>query len=142
MFYSPGTCGFYHPDVHGKHIPADAVEISDEQYNALLSLLGAGKRIVPGADGFPCAADQVPPTEQQAADCERAWRDAQLLQYGGVRDRHRDEVELGMATTLPGDQYGQLLVLLQQLREWPQSELFPNTEYRPAPPDWLVELTR
>lgn len=139
MFYSPGTLGFYHPDVHGKHIPADAVEISDEQYNELLSQLTAGKRIVPGADGLPCAVNQLMPTEEQTANRERAWRDAQLLQYGGLRDRHRDEVELGMATTLTVDQYAELLSLLQELRDWPQSELFPVIEHRPVAPPWIVE---
>lgn len=142
MFYSPETGGFYHPSVHGKNIPADAVEISSEQYTEVLSQMEAGKRIVPGEDGFPCAADQLKPTEEQSEERERAWRDAQLQQYGGIRDRHRDEVELGIATTLTAEQYAELLALLQALRDWPQSELFPDAEQRPAPPAWLIELTQ
>ncbi|MCS4282467.1 hypothetical protein M2396_000732 [Pseudomonas sp. BIGb0278] len=141
MFYSPGTLGFYHPNVHGKNIPADAVEISDEDYNGLLSQLTAGKRIVPGDDGFPCAVDQVLPTEEQTTGRERAWRDAQLLEFGGLRDRHRDEQDLGRETTLNGEQFGELLGYLQALRDWPQSENFPVLEHRPIAPPWIVDQT-
>lgn len=142
MFYSSETRGFYLPSVHGNNMPADALEISGEQYSALMEQMEAGKQIVPGADGYPCAVDRAQPTGEQAAERERAWRDAQLLQYGGIRDRHRDEVELGIATTLTAEQYTELLTLLQALRDWPQSELFPDSEQRPAPPTWLIELTQ
>lgn len=116
---------------------ADAVEISNEQYTELLSQMEAGKRIVPGEDGFPYAADQLKPTEEQSEERERAWRDAQLQQYGGIRDRHRDELELGIATTLTAEQYADLLTLLQALRDWPQSEAFPNATSRPGVPESL-----
>lgn len=139
-FYSPETGGFYIKELHADNMPPDSLEISKDLHTELFEQLVAGKRIVPGVGGFPCAVDQVLPTEELTADRERAWRDVQLLQYGGLRDRHRDEVELGMATTLTADQYAALLNLLQELREWPQSELFPNAEHRPVPPIWLTQL--
>lgn len=73
-----------------------------------------------------------------SADDERAWRDSQLSIYGALRDRHRDELELNRATTITAEQYEQLLVLLQSLRDWPQSEHFPDPEYRPAPLPWIT----
>ena len=36
MQYSPGTAGFYDPAIHGTAIPADAVDLSDDLYHALL----------------------------------------------------------------------------------------------------------
>lgn len=75
------------------------------------------------------------------AEDERKWRDEQLPVYGALRDRHRDEVELGRPTTLSSEQYAELLGALQALRDWPQSELFPAPEHRPVPPEWLAELT-
>ncbi|MCE1113768.1 phage tail assembly chaperone [Pseudomonas sp. NMI795_08] len=74
-----------------------------------------------------------------SADEEREWRDEQLPIYGALRDRHRDELELGRPTTLAGGQYAELLAFLQALRDWPQSELFPSREHRPVPPPWISE---
>lgn len=142
MYYSPATGGFYSERVHGGNIPADAVEISSALHAELLEQMATGKRIVPGDGGLPCAVDQSQPTESESAERERVWRDAKLQQYSGIRDRHRDEVELGIATTLTAEQYAELLTLLQALRDWPQSELFPDPEQRPVPPTWLIELTQ
>lgn len=139
MFYSPEVGGFYSDRVHGDRIPKDAVEISFELHGELLKQVTAGKRIVPGVGGIPCAAEQELPTESQSADRERAWRDALLLEYGGIRDRHRDELELGRPTTLSESQYSELLAFLQQLRDWPQSEVFPNSEQRPLAPAWIAD---
>jgi hypothetical protein len=67
---------------------------------------------------------------------EREWRDSVIVRAFSMRDRHRDEVELGMATTLTPEQFAELLVYIQQLRDWPQSEQFPAAEHRPALPAW------
>lgn len=69
---------------------------------------------------------------------ERAWRDGLLGGLFAPRDRHRDEVDLGIATTLTPEQFAELLAYIQQLRDWPQSEQFPHVEYRPSPPAWLA----
>ena len=78
-FYSPSTRGFYSEDVHGARrvqvmqgededrrlvevdnptskIPADAVEITDEEWAALLEGQATGKVIQPGANGHPVLA--------------------------------------------------------------------------------------
>lgn len=69
---------------------------------------------------------------------ERTWRDSQMGDLFGKRDRHRDEVDLGIATTLTVEQFAELLGYIQQLRDWPQSAQFPVVEYRPSPPAWLA----
>lgn len=54
MKFSPSTCGFYCEAVNGTNIPADAVEISHDQYLALLVGQTTGKRIVADDAGHPC----------------------------------------------------------------------------------------
>ncbi|WLH11671.1 phage tail assembly chaperone [Pseudomonas hefeiensis] len=68
---------------------------------------------------------------------ERLWRDGELTARQWLRDRHRDEQDLGRTTTLNNEQFVDLLDYLQKLRDWPQSELFPDTGLRPIPPSWI-----
>ncbi|CAP41333.1 hypothetical protein [Bordetella petrii] len=65
MFYSVETGGFYSAKMHGKAMPADAVEITDELYSQLLAGQSDGKRIVADESGFPALADPLPPTPAQ-----------------------------------------------------------------------------
>lgn len=86
--------------------------------------------------------------EQQAfylppsADTERAWRDGVLAEMMALRDRHRDQVEVGGGVTLVAEQYMELLVYMQALRDWPQSEAFPDSAQRPVAPSWIAEQTQ
>src|SRR5690606_28386362 len=69
---------------------------------------------------------------------ERAWRDQQIAAVEWLRNRHRDQLEIGAPTTLTAGQYQELLQYMQDLRDWPQSAEFPAQEYRPQPPEWLA----
>lgn len=71
---------------------------------------------------------------------ERDWRNAMLLKAYEVRDRHRDEVDLSIPTTITSEQFREHLDYIQQLRTWPQSSLFPSVEHRPYPPAWVIGL--
>ncbi|MDU9402520.1 phage tail assembly chaperone [Pseudomonas sp. zfem004] len=70
-------------------------------------------------------------------EAERAWRDGALTALVWLRDRHRDQLEIGAATTLTPEQFTELLEYMQQLRDWPQSEAFPDSSARPVPPAFL-----
>ncbi|MBL4981693.1 phage tail protein [Pseudomonas carnis] len=83
--------------------------------------------------------DSPPPTVEQLASIERAWRDTQLLDTDGIINRHRDEVEGGGETTLTMEQYRSLQVYRQGLRNWPEAPIFPDSTGRPVAPTWLVE---
>lgn len=61
MFYSAQTGGFYDRAIHGDKIPADAVEITREEWQALLDGQAQGKIIVAGKDGRPELRDPEPP---------------------------------------------------------------------------------
>lgn len=73
------------------------------------------------------------------ADGERAWRDSELASLIWLRDRHRDQQEIGGDTTLSADQFAELLVYMQALRDWPQSPDFPDSDKRPVGPSWIRE---
>ena len=65
MYYSDTTDGFYDLAIHTQ-IPEDSVEISKEEYEALIEGQSKGKRIVTGVNGKPTLAEQLPPTDEQA----------------------------------------------------------------------------
>lgn len=62
IYYSKSTNGFYSAAIHGDAIPAAAVEITTDEYVALLDGQSLGKRIVADADGRPMLADPPAPT--------------------------------------------------------------------------------
>lgn len=58
-YYSASRNGFFSQDIHGANLPADAVEITHDEWQSLLDAQGrGGKKIVPGPDGKPAAVDQ------------------------------------------------------------------------------------
>jgi hypothetical protein len=138
IFYSKSTGGFYDSDLHS-HIPTDRVEITASERTDLLAGESSGKLIVADENGVPFLVDPLPPTADDLASAERKWRDAQLQSAMWLRERHRDQQEIGSGTTLSDDQFGALLVYMQALRDWPQSPEFPAIEQRPAAPAWIAE---
>lgn len=56
-------------------IPADAVEITDEQHKALLNAQSTGKIIKADKKGFPIAIDPPAPTDEELAVSARLMRD-------------------------------------------------------------------
>lgn len=70
---------------------------------------------------------------------ERQWRDSELASVMWLRERHRDQLEIEAPATLTGEQFKELLVYMQALRDWPQSPDFPQAEHRPVAPSWIAE---
>lgn len=86
MFFSAQTCGFYDREIHGDNIPADAVEITREEWLALLDGQSQGKQIVAGKDGRPELQD--PPTPAPIVPEQVTMRQARLaLLTAGYLDR-------------------------------------------------------
>lgn len=88
----------------------------------------------------PPAAPVLPTTDELSAR-ERAWRDVELTSVLWLRERHRDQLEIEAPTTLTTDQFKELLVYMQSLRDWPQSPDFPQIKQRPVAPPWVAEQT-
>ncbi|MFV2946420.1 phage tail assembly chaperone [Pseudomonas japonica] len=132
-FYSPGKNGLYIEAVHGRNKPDDCILISPERYGQL-----KGQQLYVNAAGEPDIRIDVPDPAQQ----ERAWRDGELAAVTWLRDRHRDEADMGLPNTLSAEQFTELLLYMQALRDWPASEHFPDAAQRPQPPGWLVTQTQ
>jgi hypothetical protein len=141
MFFFAGTNGFYDPNVNGDSIPEGAVKITCEQHQALLHGQSQGQMVSSDINGFPFLIDPLPPTVEQLAASERAWRSTELTTTDRMVARHRDELEEGASTTLTAEQYFELQAYRRALREWPSSQHFPDAEHRPARPDWLDQPT-
>lgn len=135
--YSQTTGNCYLSGIHTV-IPDDAVEIPDERYDSVIRDPLPGKLRAHDADGLPILIDPPALTVEQMAVLERAWRDGELSANQWLRDRHRDEQSVARATTLTDEQFIELLDYLQSLRDWPQSELFPDSSQRPVPPQWFA----
>ncbi|OYD82495.1 DUF4376 domain-containing protein [Azospirillum brasilense] len=91
-YFSQG--GFYHIEVHGDAILADAVPVTDEEHAALVAGQSEGKIIVADADGCPALADPPAPVltlaERRAAvaaavDARRDQHMAEGAEHGGKR---------------------------------------------------------
>lgn len=81
-FYSAAENGFYDVAVHGKGIPPDAVEITDEDYHGLLVGQSSGRIIVADNDGRPVLAAPIKPTLAEMWEFIKAERDRRT-QTGG-----------------------------------------------------------
>ncbi|WP_273820594.1 phage tail assembly chaperone [Pseudomonas asplenii] len=136
--YSKSMLTTYIVGLHSS-IPDDAVEISNELYAAVIGNPAPGKVRAHDEQGLPYLVDaQEAPVDFSAV--ERVWRDAELSAVAWYRDRHRDQVEIGADTTLGADQFQELLVYMQALRDWPQSAAFPDPSARPQAPGFLESL--
>jgi len=139
-YYSKSTGSTYIAGLHGS-MPADAVEISEDLYLSVIGNPASGKARAHDDRGLPYLIDapvQLPDLQAQ----EREWRDSELMTATGMRDRHRDQLEIEVETTLPAEQFKELLLYMQVLRDWPQSPDFPVLEQRPAAPPWIAEQTQ
>lgn len=140
-FYSQSTGNSYIAGVHGGSMPGDAKPIDEDRYLSVIANPEAGKIRSHDADGLPFLVDPAAPTDEDRADQERHWRDSVLNAVMWLRDRHRDQLEVEVATTLSTEQFAELMVYMQALRDWPQSSDFPDSQYRPTEPPWLAEQT-
>ncbi|WP_411564834.1 phage tail assembly chaperone [Pseudomonas shirazensis] len=136
-FFCPETMGFYPGGLTGDAVGKASIELTEAEYREL-----AGQALALDVEGRPILASLVAPSNQQLESAERAWRDSELAAVAWLRDRHRDQMEINAPTTLTQDQYNELLLYMQALRDWPQSELFPSIEHRPIVPDWIADQSQ
>lgn len=116
---------------------ADSLSVAEieEQIEAM-------RPVAPEPVKVPAAlAAMVQPVAPDPDALERAWRDAELASVMWLRERHRDQVEISVQTTLSAEQFAALLVYMQDLRDWPQSTDFPDIEHRPVAPAWVADQT-
>lgn len=130
----------YDTVINGEDVPEGATPVTRRIFSQTLSG-GKGTAYLTEAGKVEFRVIDLLSPEDRAASDERAWRDAEVESVKWLRERHRDEVDLGLDTTLTLDHFKELLSYLQALRDWPQSSDFPTLKYRPVRPDWLAEQT-
>ena len=135
--YSQSTGTTYIKGIH-QEIPSDCVEISEKTFLDVIINRPAGKSIGHDGNGLPILVDSQKPNPSVI---ERQWRDAELASVMWLRERHRDQLEIEVEASLSGEQFTELLVYMQALRDWPQSEQFPDSEHRPVQPAWIADQT-
>ena len=131
-------CARFDSIVHST-IPSDAVKVSDSVFKQTLQETEGVWAIDSG--GVISCIPRVP-TLPSLIEQERTWRDAELSAVQWLRERHRDQLEIDMPTTITVEQFVQLLVYMQALRDWPQSPDFPDIQHRPIAPPWIAEQTQ
>lgn len=139
-FYSQTTQTTYLRGMHAA-MPDDAVEITDELYMAVIGNPPPGKVRAHDDQGLPYLID-APAVVLDRVTQERGWRDDELSSVMWLRERHRDQLEIGAVATLTSDQFNELLLYMQALRDWPQSADFPDVQHRPAAPPWIAEQSQ
>lgn len=138
MYYSESTAGFYDGEIHVGNIPDDAVELSKDEYDGLMSGQCSGLEIYfDKKNGKPALRVRPAPSREELEVSEKIWREAALLKTDSVVARHRDEVESGDETTLSAAQYQALQEYRKSLRRWPEMAGFPDASHRPQSPAWL-----
>jgi hypothetical protein len=121
--------------------PADlpSVELTDEQYRAMLEGESTGK--LPGIDasGNPVLLEPPEPAGDELAELMRAQRNAAITATDWIVARQQDELALGVATTLTAEQYATLLAYRKTLRDLPDSASWPGVEL-PAVPAFVTAM--
>lgn len=122
--------------IDGLHnIPPGAIEVSEELWSGLINDPDSWVLDDTGA----IVKREVPLPAQDFAFIERSWRDDALQSSEWLTSRHRDEQDMQLATTLTAEQFADLLVYRQALRDWPQAGIFPDSTQRPVAPAWIAE---
>lgn len=97
-FYSASTNGFYSEEMNGDTIPEDAIEITDEEWGALLDGQSKGKLISSDKKGRPVLKDYPAPTAEQLAVIAASEK-AKLLALATIAiDPLQDAADLEIAT--------------------------------------------
>ena len=107
---------------------------------------GEGEQVVRREDGWEIEPIPTPPAPEPlpTIDPARAARDERDLRIASVRplvDRHRDQVDLDLPTTLTPAEYLAVLQHIQALRDVPQQPGFPADIEWPALPAGILNPT-
>lgn len=121
-------------------MPADVVPVTEAVFNSMTEARSRGQRLTADEDGQPKTLDRLPPTTAQLAEGERVWRDGEISRTEWLVARHRDELDMGRATTITAGMFIDLMSYRQLLRDWPSAAGFPKASRRPQWPDWLVAV--
>ena len=130
--------------IKGVHkIPTGAVEVDDKTWRRITQETDGVWTL--GSDGaiskLPFSVDPEQ-AKLRLIEAERAWRNGEIARVSWLRDRHRDEVDLGHTPALTAEQFAELLSYMKMLRDWPENQDFPDTVSRPVAPGWIADQSQ
>jgi Phage tail assembly chaperone protein len=132
LFFSGATGAFYDDGLWSADLPADIVEVTPQVHAVLMAAVSAGKILQAGPDGAPAAVDPPSPSMETLAAWARRRRDAEIAGLRYLVERHRDELALGLTTTLTAEDFRLVLEHIQALRDVPEQAGFPEAIHWPA----------
>ncbi len=138
LFFSAATGAFYDDGLWTADLPADVVEVAPEDHAALMAAVSTGKIIQAGPAGAPVAVDPPAPSLETLAAWARRRRDAEIAALRYLVERHRDELALGLTTTLTAEDFLLVLQHIQALRDVPEQSGFPSDVDWPVLPPELI----
>lgn len=121
-------------------IPDTALKVPDALFCRTISEIDGLWTLVEG-EVVKLPLPELLPGADELIEVARVWRDSEISKVVWIRDRHRDELELGATTSITAEQHIELLGFIQQLRDWPQGDEFPDESSRPIVPDWVATQT-
>lgn len=122
--------------------PADAILLTEDERAEYCKKTPAEGKQIDVVGGRLAWVDLPPLTLVEIEGAERSWRDGELAAVMWLRERHRDQLGIGVDTTISAEQFTELLIYMQALRDWPQSPNFPASEHRPVLPAWIADQTK
>lgn len=109
------------------------VDISDDEWRALIDGQSRGKRAVLDGNKRPTLIDPPAPTRADVATALRSRRDSVLSATDWSVSRHQDETLIGNGTTLTAAQFSTLIKYRQALRDISGAADWPYIDLPPAP---------
>ncbi|KWC13804.1 phage tail assembly chaperone [Burkholderia ubonensis] len=117
----------------------NVVEISDDEWCALIGGQSQGKRLALDGNMKPLLVDPPAPTRDQVAALMRNKRDSAMESTDWLVSRHQDEKLIGSGTTLTAAQFATLIKYRQALRDISAADGWPYIDL-PAAPDLVTAI--
>ncbi|OJA63819.1 phage tail protein [Burkholderia ubonensis] len=117
----------------------NVVDISDDEWRALVNGQSHGKRVMLDANLRPVLLDPPAPTRADVAASMRSKRDSAMDATDWLVSRHQDEKLIGSGTTLTSVQFSTLIKYRQALRDISDADGWPYIEL-PAAPDFVTAI--
>lgn len=108
--------------------------LSDKEHMAIIDGQGNGKVIKWKEDATPYLAEPDPPTSEERAAQARAERDSKIQTINWRLERYERQKAIGVKTADTDDWYRAVLCYLQDLRDVPAQEGFPENITWPQEP--------
>ncbi|RQP29560.1 phage tail assembly chaperone [Burkholderia ubonensis] len=112
---------------------ANIVDVSDDEWRALIDGQSHGKRAAFDGNMRPVLIDPPAPTRDDVAASMRSKRASAMNATDWLMSRHQDEKLIGNGTTLTAAQFAALIKYRQALRDISDADGWPYVGLPPAP---------